>query len=178
MQYLRYLVALFLITALAVEAQEPARERGPELLAPFKTELQQALRDGLAQGPAEAIAVCRLKAPEISDSLSHDGVRMGRTSHRLRNPDNASPDWVSPVLEDYIKSEADREPRVVPLSNDRVGYVEPILLQPLCLTCHGETLAPDIASRINELYPEDRATGFDVGDLRGVFWVEFPATDD
>ena len=25
-----------------------------------------------------------------------------------------------------------------------------------------------------ELYPEDMATGFEAGDLRGVFWLEFP----
>ena len=44
----------------------------------------------------------------------------------------------------------------------------------LCLTCHGESLQPEIATRINESYPEDEAAGFKTGDLRGVFWVEFP----
>ena len=38
-----------------------------------------------------------------------------------------------------------------------------------------EACQPDVASRISELYPEDRATGFEAGDLRGIFWVEFPA---
>jgi hypothetical protein len=66
----------------------------------------------------------------------------------------------------------------VELSDTRLGYVEPIFLQPVCLTCHGETLAPDVASRIEELYPDDQATGFAVGDFRGLFWVEYPATDE
>ena len=48
------------------------------------------------------------------------------------------------------------------------------MVQPLCLNCHGVELAPDVAGRIAELYPEDRATGFEAGELRGVFWVEFP----
>jgi hypothetical protein len=65
----------------------------------------------------------------------------------------------------------------VPLPDSRLGYVEPILVQPLCLTCHGDPLAPDIAARIDELYPEDRAVGYEIGDLRGVFWIEFPAED-
>jgi hypothetical protein len=43
----------------------------------------------------------------------------------------------------------------------------------LCLTCHGSNLDADIAASIAERYPEDRATGFEAGDLRGVFWVEF-----
>ena len=177
MRYATWFAVVLVVAAIAVEAQESVADRGPELLGPFKKELQQALRDGLAQGTAEAITVCSVQAPDIAAALSRDGVSMGRTSHRLRNPGNAAPEWVSPILEDYLDSEGDRGPLSVALPDDRLGYVEPILLQPLCLTCHGETLAPDVASRINELYPEDRATGFNVGDLRGVFWVEYPVNE-
>lgn len=173
-----FLVPVLLVAALAAGAQEPDPIRGSELLKPFKKELQQALRDGLAVGPAEAIAACQLEAPEIAATLSRNGVRLGRTSHRLRNPASSSPEWVSPILEDYVNSDSDREPRLVELSDTRLGYVEPIFLQPVCLTCHGETLAPDVASRIEELYPDDQATGFAVGDFRGLFWVEYPATDE
>ena len=56
-----------------------------------------------------------------------------------------------------------------------MGYVEPIRIQPLCLTCHGEALAPAVGARIRALYPEDAAAGFALGDLRGVWWVELPA---
>lgn len=148
--------------------------RGAAQLAPFKRELQAALQAGLAQGPVEAIAACRVKAPEIAQSLSHEGVRVGRASHRLRNPANVAPDWAAPILAAYVADASDRTPRAVPLGDGRVGYVEPILVQPPCLVCHGESLAPPVAARIAELYPADRATGFRVGDLRGVFWVELP----
>ena len=60
------------------------------------------------------------------------------------------------------------------LGDDRSGYVEPIVLQPLCLTCHGDSLAPEVAARIQDLYPQDRAVGYEVGDLRGVFWAAYP----
>lgn len=175
MNYSAGFALVFLVAAMAVEAQESAEGRGPQLLAPFKQELQQALREGLAQGPAEAIAVCSVQAPEIAASLSRDGVRMGRSSHRLRNPANVSPEWVSPIVDAYVSSASDREPRIVEISETQLGYVEPIVLQPLCLTCHGEALPADVASKIEELYPDDRATGFEVGDFRGVFWVEYPA---
>lgn len=159
--------------AIAVGAQEADLAPGARLLAPFKRDLQQALREGLAAGPVEAISACRVRAPEIADALSRQGVRVGRSSHRLRNPSNAAPEWVRPILEDYVNNPSDRAARTVALPDNRSGYVEPILLQPMCLTCHGRKLAPEVASRIQELYPSDRATGFDVGDLRGVFWVEF-----
>jgi len=130
----------------------------------------------MAQGPLEAMGACQLEAPAIAAALSQDGIRLGRTSHRLRNPANSGPDWVSPILADYLADDSDRTPRTVPLPNGRSGFVEPILVQPLCLTCHGTAIAPDVAARIEKLYPDDEAVGFEVGDLRGVFWVELPAS--
>jgi hypothetical protein len=41
-----------------------------------------------------------------------------------------------------------------------------------CLVCHGESIAPAIAKTIGERYPADRATGFRLGDLRGIVVVE------
>ena len=64
---------------------------------------------------------------------------------------------------------------MVALGAGRIGYAEPIFMKPLCVTCHGEALAAPVRERIAELYPEDRATGFRVGDFRGLFWAEFPA---
>jgi hypothetical protein len=160
-------------TPRAAPPAEPAR--GAALLAPFKRDLKAALQEGLARGPVEAIGACRVEAPAIAKRLSHDGVRVGRASQRLRNPANAAPDWVRPILEAYAADEADRAPRTVSIAEDRMGYAEPILVQPLCLTCHGESLAPELAARIEALYPEDRATGYELGDLRGVFWVEYPS---
>ena len=42
---------------------------------------------------------------------------------------------------------------------------------PLCLQCHGEAIAPPVAEKITKLYPEDKATGFREGDIRGAFVV-------
>jgi len=160
---------------LGVGADEPApTERGAALLAPFKRDLQAALKQGLAQGPVEAISACRVEAPAIAGRLSTDGVRVGRASHKLRNPANAAPDWVAPILARYVEDPEARAPVAAPLGDDRAGWVEPIMMQPLCLTCHGAEIAPEVKARIDALYPEDQATGFEVGDLRGVFWVEYP----
>ena len=174
---LRLFSVLIALTAFTVAAQEVDVSRGATILAPFKQDLQQALLEGLAQGPEQAIAACRIKAPEIAGALSRDGVRVGRASHRLRNAANVAPDWVASLLDDYAADSSDRAPRTVPLENDRSGYVEAIVVQPLCLTCHGDSLAPEVASTISELYPSDNAVGYRVGDLRGVFWAEFPRQD-
>jgi hypothetical protein len=151
-----------------------ATRRGAERLAPFKKNLMEALRSGLEAGPVSAIEVCQVQAPAIAASLSVDGVRVGRSSHRLRNPSNTPPDWVAPIMDEYRASGSTPSPRAVALGDGRTGYVEPIILQPLCVTCHGNNVPADVQARIDELYPEDEATGFDVGDLRGVFWLEYP----
>ncbi len=151
-----------LLIACSGSKPDPAAE-GAALLAPFKANLKAELVEAMQAGPIEAIAVCNTAAPAIAESLSVDGVRMGRSSHKLRNPANVAPEWLD--LSDL--------PVVVELENGRHGYAEPIVMQTLCLVCHGETLQPEIAARIAELYPDDRATGFKEGDLRGAFWVEF-----
>lgn len=161
----------------AASDDDPVMRRGAELLAPFKRDLKQALGEGLARGPVEAVAACQLRAPEIASALSQADVRVGRSSHRLRNPRNAPPAWVEPILDAYVEDAAQRTPRTAQLGYGRTGYVEPIALGPMCVTCHGETLAPAVADRIERLYPQDRAVGFAVGDLRGVFWVEFPTPE-
>ncbi len=172
--------AVFMVAFCASEVastQETGPARGAELLAPLKTNLKQALMTGMQKGPLNAISVCKDQAPAIADSLSVDGIQIGRTSHRLRNPDNSAPEWVDAILTTYLEEESNRTSRVVSLANNREGYVEPITMQPLCLACHGETLAADVAAQIEMMYPEDEATGFKVDELRGVYWVEYSAVE-
>lgn len=172
----RLLILATLSTLLVACTQSSADGNvdGAALLAPFKQNLKMALIKGMESGPVEAITACRSEAPMISGELSVDGVVMGRSSHRLRNPGNAAPDWVAPVIDSYAFGDNGYAPVGMELAGNRWGYVEPILLQPMCLNCHGSELHPDVAARLNELYPNDQATGFSAGDFRGVFWVEFP----
>jgi hypothetical protein len=169
------LVAIAAAAALGA-GDEAALARGAAIVEPFRRELLQALKEGLARGPVEAISACRIQAPRIAQSLSRDGVIVGRTSHRLRNPDNAPRAWVRPLLDAYLADPAQRGARAVTLGDGRWGYVEPIGVQPLCLTCHGESLSPAVADSIAALYPGDRAIGFRAGDFRGLFWAEFPGS--
>ena len=43
-----------------------------------------------------------------------------------------------------------------------------------CLTCHGSNIKPELAAKINSLYPEDKATGYKAGELRGAFTIMQP----
>ena len=159
--------------ALPVYDAEVMKQRAVQTLMPFKQQLMQALQRGLEQGPAQAIDVCRLEAPAIATEASVDGVAIGRTSFRLRNPANAPTVWQQTGLRHYQQSE-DREPMLINLEDGRVGYMEPIVTAPMCLACHGSELSAEVKDALSAHYPADQATGFAAGDLRGIFWVTLP----
>ena len=47
----------------------------------------------------------------------------------------------------------------------------------VCLTCHGSNIKASLQIRINELYPDDKAYGFKIGDIRGAFFVQIPLSN-
>jgi hypothetical protein len=148
-------------------------------LQPFKLELQTTLREALREGgPERAIDVCGVRAEEIATALGTNGVSMGRTSYRLRNPRNAPEPWIEPLLEEFLEKGTDRTYRAVRLSDGSVGYVEPIHVQAICLPCHGKSISPSVAERLDAAYPQDNGRDFDVGDFRGLFWVKLSEPQD
>ena len=150
-------------------------EKGQTALAPFKKGLMGALQAGMQEGPETAIEACRLQAPAIEAAVQTDVVAMGRTSHKLRNSSNAPRDWVEPLLASYLDTPGKQGPEVVSLEDGRVGYVEPIMMQAMCLSCHGATVSEEVENLLATHYPTDKARGFEEGDFRGLFWVEFAA---
>jgi hypothetical protein len=163
-------------TGAQVSESEMARAAGA--LEPLKTELRHALIGALEEGgPERAIEVCQLRAPEIAHLTSTSGAVLGRTSHRLRNPENAPEAWMSVFLQAYLANPDDNEPRAVRLASGEIGYVEPIRMKGLCMQCHGDRIKPRVKARLQALYPEDQATGFKKGEFRGMFWAKL-APDD
>ncbi|MEE9562275.1 MAG: DUF3365 domain-containing protein [Thermoanaerobaculia bacterium] len=157
-----------------VQISQEDMARAQENLLPFKQELKAALVGALAEGAENSIQVCREDAPAIAASVGEAGVTMGRTGHRLRNPDNAPESWMEPLLAAYLENPEKAEPQAVDLGGGTFGYVEPIYIESFCLSCHGITIAPEVEARIQELYPQDQARGFRVDDFRGMFWVKMP----
>ena len=155
--------------------QAAAAGRGLAARDAMFTRLLGRLAEAMAAGgPAAAIDVCAEDAPGIAARVAEEfGVRIGRTSFRLRNPANAPPAWVEPAV---LARRGGSARFVGP--EGTIGVLEPIMVMPTCLGCHGhaDQLAPGVAEAVAARYPEDRATGFDAGELRGWFWIEVPET--
>ena len=159
---------------LIVSDVAPSDSEKAKLLA-AKEMLFQKLSGRLMQamsqiGPAGAIKVCQSEAKTIASDVGMEAnVRIGRTGVRLRNASNTSPAWAQQLVADRTETAV-----FAKLSNDHAAALLPIKLQSQCLMCHGpkEQLAPEVTDELAKLYPQDQATGFSEGELRGWFWIE------
>jgi hypothetical protein len=156
-----------------------AREAIKGLGGNLKKELVGAMEKG---GPVSAIDICRTAAPSIAEAQSQQhGVEVARTALKVRNPKNAADEFERRVLEDFVKKiEAGSDPAMLDYSetvtaadgSKEFRYMKAIpTAEKPCLACHGENIAPEVKAEIDRLYPEDEATGFKAGELRGAFTV-------
>ena len=164
--------------------ERPSAEVSPEKVDRAKTaaaELGKRLKSRLmetigSEGPVAAIRVCSEEAPEIARQVSADsGLTVSRTSLKVRNPDNAPDARERAVLELWRnKIEAGTPPSALePFASDSDDFLwmKPIVAEPPCLMCHGSDVPEAVADAIAARYPQDRATGYSAGDLRGAFVV-------
>lgn len=155
------------------EAQKAQYEQCLTATNALAAELMGELSAALDAGDtAAAIATCRTKAPAIASGVGTDfGVKIGRTSFKLRNPANVPPEWAKDVVAKRLA-----EPTYLVGPDGEFGAMLPIRLKAACQMCHGapDAIDPAVLAAIKEQYPEDQAVGFSEGDLRGWFWVEVP----
>jgi len=152
------------------EAQVAQRDRALAARDALMGKLKKRLIEVVStDGFPAAITVCKEDAPRLAKEVSKEqALSIGRTSHRLRNTANQPPAWAKALVEDKIA-----DPTYL-TSQDSLAALLPIRTGPICLSCHGpeDGIAADVMKALNEQYPDDQATGFEEGDLRGWFWVE------
>lgn len=140
-------------------------------------------------GAAAAVPFCREYAPTYGREkatewaakakavLGASSFRFRRVSLKNRNPNNAPDARQAEILQLWEQGPA--KPTVYQESG-RFFTMHPIkLAQPLCLSCHGDaaTLDKKAAAEIARLYPQDKATGYKLGELRGAFVTEMAFAD-
>ena len=148
-----------------------------KLVAKFGGELKGELISAMSEGGAiAAIEVCHEEAPKIAAANSGEYWSIRRVSDRSRNPDNLASTHeldVMASLQDTIAPSwshewADTETK--PLFR----FYQTIRIAPVCTKCHGteDAIDADVKAMLAELYPDDKAVGYQPGDLRGMFVVE------
>lgn len=130
-----------------------------------------------AGGIEAAIGECRTAAPALAAAAAKDGYTVRRIGTRVRNAAN-TPTAAERAILGRLDQLPPDELRTTSIEGGDSGhwalYVPIVLAQPLCLRCHGpvEDIAPEVRAKLAELYPDDAATGYAIGDLRGAFVVE------
>lgn len=178
------LTTLLPFAAFSQDAPDPAVE-GPKIIAEAFAKLSGALGEAISKsGPAGALSVCSERAPQIAKEVSEaHGVTLRRATHKPRNPKNAADEVEKAAMNAFMAAMAKKEapkPQVITNDDGSRSLIAPIVLgNPLCLQCHGtreKDIAPETLAAIQKLYPDDKATGFQLGDLRGLWRVTFPAS--
>ena len=134
-------------------------------------------------GAEKAIDVCHLKALPLTGEIIAGMPRITgvkRTSLRLRNPANA-PDAAETMALARVEKDIASGilPKVLVQRIERTGekpewrVYRPIGVAQQCVTCHGarESLSAELQARLAERYPADQATGYAVGQWRGLIRV-------
>ncbi|MEN9473547.1 Tll0287-like domain-containing protein [Malikia spinosa] len=153
------------------EARQVAGSVPPKLMAVLKTEMQQG-------GPAHAIGVCQVVAPNMAQAASQaTGWQIRRVSLGNRNPKAVPDSWERQTLETFERQQAagadasklERAEVVTENGQQVKRYMRALPVQEACLQCHGtaDKLGPGVAARLSERYPHDKGTGYLLGQVRG-----------
>lgn len=144
--------------------------------ATLKMNLVKAMQEG---GPVNAVNFCNTKAMELTDVYSEKySTEVRRVSDRNRNPQNAPNEFEAAVIEDFKSMLASGEailPKVAIDADGKKHFYAPIYTGGVCLTCHGDpkNMQPELVSVLDSLYPNDKARGYAVDELRGIWSVKF-----
>lgn len=187
MRILTVLLCLLCLTSLPSQAQNSEQEQFEKeaqaaiksLAGNLKKALMTAMQDG---GPVEAVSVCKLIAPTLAAETSKQyELDIRRTSLKVRNPDNEADGWETDVLQRFETRLAAGEAIQKLTFSEKVQddnspaqwrMMKAIPTDKVCLSCHGSKIAAPIQAVLDQHYPDDIATGFKLGDIRGAFSVK------
>lgn len=154
----------------------------------ISTEAQQQLIGALQKAIEEkgvpgAVQFCNVEALPILTEVSQKyGVTVRRASNRFRNPNDKPNEDEKGILEAYeynVENKLSLDPSIQNFENGEVYlYTKAIkIANAMCLSCHGQPgtdISPETQKALADLYPQDKATGHKMGDLRGMWSIRIP----
>ena len=147
-----------------------------------QVQLMELLSKKIKEGDFDhAVNFCSEKAQALTDSIGNaQEVLLKRVSLKNRNPSNKPDSLQAELLEAYAfsaKQGTKLSSNLQLYSNgDSILYNKPIFLASnLCLNCHGaeNDLSNEVKQILANKYPNDKATGYALGDFRGLWSVKF-----
>jgi len=139
----------------------------------LKKELKTAMKAG---GPINALEICNTRATPIATEKAKEfNATISRVSLKNRNPINIPNEWQKAVLEDFDARAAKGEDvkkmgfsEIIEHDGKKqLRFMKALPTGEVCTKCHGTNIDPKVQAKITELYPDDKATGYSIGQVRG-----------
>ena len=146
-----------------------------------KKELGENLMGAIQEkGTVGALEFCNEQALTITDSMANAfSVSIKRVSNKPRNPLNSANATELELIASFKKELATNpsipEP-IIKESGNEVKFYYPITTNMMCLQCHGQLdkdIHPDTYITIKKLYPNDKAIGYGINEVRGIWSIKF-----
>ncbi len=176
---LKYFLMMFIYSSMVFSLEDRFVIEASNLASDLKESLMQNLSEKISQhGVVEAVPFCHANVISIAKGAAKDRIekyKFGRTSNKVRNSANKPEPWVINYLKEFEgkkKGEIKKDYIVHKSKNGTRVYVEPLYVEAKCLMCHGEKVSQKVSDKIKELYPDDKATGFKLGEFRGFMWIK------
>jgi len=162
------------------EESEKPTDKGLQYALNTKQELGKNLMSAIQQkGTLEAVSFCNKRAYPITDSMSiAQNATIRRVSDKPRNQENQANDKELKIIEIFkqaVASDQDYEP-ITETINGQVAFYYPITTNSMCLQCHGDPkkdIEPEVLSALLQRYPKDKATGYGVNEVRGIWSITY-----
>ena len=168
-------------SGLTAERESAVRAEGAAATQALMTTLQTNLVTSMEEGgPGQAIEFCATRALALTDSVSEslgDGISIKRVSEKHRNPENAPDASEIEAIRHFEAAQANNgtlpDDWVQETPAGELRFYRPLTIAPPCLSCHGDPvdMDPRVVEVLQASYPDDQATGYEAGDLRGLIRV-------
>ncbi len=138
--------------------------------------LLQNVAAAIQQGGTDfAVEFCNTRAIPLTDSVGQAyEVSLQRLSDKNRNAENAIETGIDKEAWEEIVSE--RKHFIKQNEEGKIFYYKPIMIgMETCLKCHGskDDISSSTQKIIAEKYTADKAIGYQMGDLRGMWKIGF-----
>lgn len=179
------LMSLTLISTLLLAeplTQEEAIQKGSAVSAALVQKLSGELKTQMQLGgPVSALHFCTQNALPLTDCVAKESnTTIKRVSIKSRNPVNAATPEEKRILDRWEKTLRSGQPlpayEIQSHTNGDYTYYKAVVINnEACLKCHGDLAADSpLYKAIKSTYPEDSATGYAMGDLRGMIVITIP----
>ena len=163
-----------------IQSDKTPEEIGLEYAMETKKTLGKHLMRAIQkEGTLHALKFCNEQAYILTDSMATKfNASIKRVSDKSRNPNNTANEEELTIIEGYKKTVNNNKP-IKPITKELgniTKFYYPIVTNNMCLQCHGtpnSQIKPKTLKELTLLYPTDKAQGYDVNQVRGIWSITF-----